>query len=274
MTKRIATACLNHINLVVEGAEAYVTHVEKAFDAEFARDLPAAAFHAGLFAFGGGLFEFFAPEAYILNARYGPFHLGVEYQADMALVREVLDEKNIRIIRDIGAAVHTHPQDTLGVSFEFYGENFKGREWPELKREVSPVSYWRDQHPMGMSGLAGYSMVVEDLEQAVGWLRDFLSCEIVGTRDRPSLNARMTTLALSDSRIEVLAPLGDGEVKRFLSRNGQGMRSTVFSIIDSERAAAFLTDRKLKFSRDADDGRLTVLPETNAGLIFEFAPGE
>jgi len=275
VSKKIAIDCINHINLVVESDEAAMAHFVKAYDAEYARKLPKApSFQAGLFAMGGGLFEYFAPEAYLLNARYGPFHLGVEYQANMDDVREVLANRNIRIIRDIGVAVHTHPQDTLGVSFEFYGENFKGRQWEDIGREIAPVSYWRNEHHMGMSGLLGFSMVTADLDEAVASLANWLQCDVTSERDRPELDARMRTLVLADSRIEVLAPTGDGEVSRFLARYGQGMRSTVFGIADGEKASAFLHQRKLNFTRHASDGRLTVSPESNAGLIFEFAPAE
>ena len=79
--------------------------------------------------------------AFLLNARYGPHYLGLELQADMDAVREVIAARGIGIARDIGFAVHTHPADTLGVSFEFYDGEFHQRECTANGR-ARTVSCW------------------------------------------------------------------------------------------------------------------------------------
>ena len=119
MPTRISPIRLNHINVVVENFDKSVKHFKELYGAELLVDLPSPEFHACLLAFGGGLFELFAPNAWFLNARLGPYYLGVEYQADMLTVRDAIAEKGIRITRDVGVAIHTHPDDTCGVSFEF-----------------------------------------------------------------------------------------------------------------------------------------------------------
>ena len=81
MQNRISPVRLNHMNIVVEDFDASVQGYRNLYDAEFVVDLPSPEFHACLLAFGGGILELFVPNAYLLNARYGPFHLGVEYQA-------------------------------------------------------------------------------------------------------------------------------------------------------------------------------------------------
>ena len=60
--------------------------------------------------------------------------VGVEYQADMATVIEAVKERKMRIIREShyekdlagnkGYALHTHPGDGFGASYEFYHDDF------------------------------------------------------------------------------------------------------------------------------------------------------
>jgi hypothetical protein len=32
--------------------------------------------------------------------------------------------------------------------------------------KMQPAEYWRDEHPLGLTGLKGYSVAVRDLDQA------------------------------------------------------------------------------------------------------------
>lgn len=270
MAQRISPLRLNHMNLVVEGFDASVSHFNELYGAEFVTDLPSPEFHAGLVAFGGGIFELFAPNAWLLSARFGPFHLGVEYQADVDEVREVLASQDIRIIRDIGKAVHTHPDDTLGVSFEFYGLHFTQKEWPLLGRPILPPSYWRDEHPLGMTGIKGYSIAVECLDAGVEWLSNFFIGDVVEEEFRSAAGERMVGLQVSDSLVEVVAPEGTGELERFLSRYGPGIRSTVFGVQDISRARAYFEERGIKLAPGSNERRFTIPAAANAGAIFEI----
>ena len=271
MSERINVFCINHMNIVVEDFDVSVQHFKELFGAQFATDLPSPEFHACVMALGGGLIEFFVPNAYLLNARYGPFHLGVEYHADLDQVRRVLAQKGIRIVRDIGAAVHTHPADTLGVSFEFYGSSFHNKVWKTLGTTVLPLSYWRDEHPLGATGLKGYSLAVEDIGAGVGFLKSLFDCEQVYDEARPALSAHAIGLKVGDVIIEVLAPMGDGVLREELKRQGQGIRSTLFGVKDLAAAAAYFEERQIKLLPGSAHDRMMLPPAANRGILFEFA---
>lgn len=270
MQHQISPLRLNHMNAVVEDFDKSVQVFSNLYGAEFVVDLPSPEFHACLLAFGGGIFELFAPSAYLLNARHGPFHLGVEYQADMDEVRAAIAERDIRIIRDIGHALHTHPDDTLGVSFEFYGDYFHDREWPLLGRPIQSSTYWRDTHPMGMASLKGYSIVVEELDAALGFLRSFFKTETVYEESRLFGAGRAVGLQVGDSVIEVLAPEGHGDIASYLQRHGPGIRSTLFSVADTAKASAYLKDRGVDVVEGSAPGRIALPASSNSGLLFEF----
>src|SRR5262245_46014251 len=128
MPRTIRPVRVNHMNVVVEDFDKSMAHFRDLFGAEFLMDLPAPAMHACLINIGDVIFELFAPTAWILNARFGPNYLGIEYQADIPEVREVIAARNIRIVRDIDVALHTHPTDSLGIAFEFWSNYFHDME--------------------------------------------------------------------------------------------------------------------------------------------------
>ena len=90
MTQPIRPQRVNHMNVVLQDFDASVAHWRGLFDAEFMADMPQREFHAGLIAIGRVIFELFVPHDFLLNARYGPHFLGVEYQADMNEVRAAM----------------------------------------------------------------------------------------------------------------------------------------------------------------------------------------
>ena len=112
--KSIHCARVNHINLVLQDFDASIDYARKVYGAEFVLDIPERDWHACLIEMGRVMFELFVPHELLLHARYGPHYLGIEYQADMAEVREAVAAHGIRIIRDVGIALHTHPADCLG----------------------------------------------------------------------------------------------------------------------------------------------------------------
>lgn len=273
MGNRIEAIRLNHMNVVLEDFDASVACFKALYDAEFMADLTSAPdFHACLMAMGGGIFELFVPSAYLFNARYGPFHLGVEYQADMDVVRSVLAANGIQIIRDIGAAVHTHPEDTLGVSFEFYGGCFHDREWPLLGRPIRSAAWWREEHPLGLTSLAGYSVAVTDLEAATALLMKLFVTHILYEEDRRAINARAVGLQLGDSVLELLGPAGEGMLFDYVRRAGQGIRSTIFSVRNLDQARRYFRERNVEVSEGSAGDTIIVEGAANRNVMFEFRP--
>ncbi len=272
MTTSIKPVLLNHMNLVLRDFDASVEHFRKCFDAEFMVDIPNPETHACLIEIGRVIFEIFTPRAWLLNARYGPHHLGVEYRADIAEVRAAVAERGIGIARDIGLALHTDPADTLGVAFEFYDGDFHWREWDALGgRQIYPAGYWRDEHPLGLTGLKCYTLAVRDLAAARSFLESFLTAEPVYEAPRPAIAAQAIGLRVADGIVELLAPAGPGELQRHLDRFGEGIRSTVFGTRDIEAVRRFLVERGMVTVPGSFEASLTVPADANLGVIFEFA---
>lgn len=263
---------LNHLNLVLEDFDASVAHFARLYDAEFMADIPNPETHACLIEIGRVIFEIFIPRAWFLTARYGAHYIGVEYRADIAEVRAAVAGRGIRIVRDIGLALHTHPADTLGVAFEFYDGEFHTRTWDALgRRAMHSAQHWRDVHPLGLTGLKNYTLAVHDLKAAQGFLEGFLSAKPVYEAARPAVGAQAVGLRVADGTIELLAPTDPGELADHLRRYGEGIRSTVFAARDLDAVRHTFAARGVDLVQGTEDTALAVPASANLGVIFEFA---
>jgi hypothetical protein len=279
MTTSIQPVRLNHMNIVLQNAEDGLRHMREKFDAELVADVPKAEYHAFLFATGGVLFEAFVPSVWLLSARYGPHFVGVEYQADMDVVVAAVAERKMRIIRESryerdlagnpGYALHTHPADGFGVSYEFYHDDFHTWNWPELRGRIKPAAKWAE-HPLGLKGQKGYTHAVQDIDAASAFLQSFLSAVPVYEEDRPLLGARALGLKIADVTVELQTPTGEGELARHLYRFGDGIRSTQFAVSNVDQARRYLDDRGLSTLPGSTSDSVAVTADSNLGVIFEF----
>jgi hypothetical protein len=262
---------VNHMNLVLQDFDASVDHFRTLYGADFLMDLPQRELHACLIEIGRVIFELFVPHEFLTSVRYGPHYVGIEYQADVDVVREAVAERGIRIVRDIGVALHTHPADCFGMSFEFYGGYFHDNDWPLLGGKMKSPAYWRDEHPLGLTGLKGYSVAVHDLDAANAFFQSFVSAEPIYEAPRPAVAARAIGLQVADAAVELITPVGDGPLQRHLHRYGDGIRSTIFGCRDIEQVRRYFAERGVELVPGDAPGALAVPAEANLGAIFEFS---
>lgn len=263
---------MNHLNVVLERFDASVEHVRGLFGAQFVFDLPRPEWHAGLVVIGGVLFELFVPHEYLLNARYGPHYVGIEYQVpSVDDVRDTVLGRGIRIVRDIGIALHTHPADCFGVGLEFNHRNFHSEPNPSWLEPMHPVGYWRDEHPLGLTGLARYSVAVSDLDAAVAFFQDLLGAAASYEADRPAVAGRAVGLMLADSVVEIMAPVGDGPLRHHVDRYGDGIRAAVFSVRNLDQARRYFVERGITLHEGDAPDSLAIAPEDNLGVRFELS---
>jgi hypothetical protein len=273
MSDSVAFLHMNHINAVVDGFDDSVAHFRDLYGAQLISDMPRAEWHACLITIGRVIFELFAPHDDLLHARFGPHYIGIEYQVpDTSLARRAADARAMRIIRDLGVAFHTHPADGFGIALEFYDRSFHDEVPPTPFLEpIKPIEYWRDEHPLGCTGLKRYGVAVSDLDAAIKFFQDFTDATILYEASRPAAGARAVGLALGDTVAEFLTPVEDGPMGRFLARSGDGIRSTVLSVRDLQQAQRYFTEQRFTLRPGDAPDTLAIEPEDNRGLLFEFS---
>ena len=272
MPKTLDCLHMNHINAMVEDFDKSVDHLRDLYGAQFNLDLPGAHWHACLITIGGVMFEVFAPSEYLLHARFGPHYVGIEYQVpDADEARAEVLARGMRVIRELGVAIHVHPAEAYGVAWEFFGRSFHDDPPPvDYVEPLKPSEYW-SEHPLGYTGLKRYSVAVSDLEAATGFFTDFLGAKVTYEEARPAVAAKAVGFALGDTVAELISPTGSGAIERHLARYGDGIRSTVFGVRDLDRARRYFAERGVTLHPGDAPNTVAVAPEDNLGLLFEFS---
>jgi catechol 2,3-dioxygenase-like lactoylglutathione lyase family enzyme len=261
---------VSHANLVIENLDASLAFLRDVYGASFMLDLPGPDWHACLIEIGGLVVELFEPKNFMLTSRLGPHYLGIEYEVDMAEARAAVADHGIRIMRDIGAAIHTDPADGFGADYEFFDGTFYGPEAPHVTTHTRSAEHWA-AHPIGFTGLIGYTHAVAVLPAASTFLQSFLGARPLYEVEREGLGARAIGLAIADAVCELVSPAGEGALLREMLRTGQGIRSTVYGVRDVAAARAHFESKGLRVIAGTAPGSIAVDPRDNLGILFEFA---
>lgn len=271
MADPIATLGVEHVNIVHDDYDATVEHYQRLFGGRVVFDRIQPTWHACLMEVGGVLFEIFVPVEFFLHTRYGPHQLGIEYHvADIGPVRETLIARGIRVARDLDVALHTHPADCHGVSLEFFEDSFHTND-DLLDRPLETTAYWRDEHPLGFTGLHGCTVAVRDLAAARRDFQALLRHEVVAEVGHDDLVAHGVQLRVAGAVLELIAPTDDGPLKEHLLAHGEGIRSTVFGVRDVDRVRAWFDDLGVDLVPGTAPGSVAIPAAQHRGVIVEFA---
>jgi catechol 2,3-dioxygenase-like lactoylglutathione lyase family enzyme len=268
----IRCGAMNHVNAVIDDFDQTINFFTEVYGAQFLFDMPRDEWHACLIAIGRVIFQFFSPHDDLLHARFGPHYVGIEYTVpDVGEARDATNARGIRIARELGPAFHIHPLDAYGVSFEFFDHDFHAVSPPVPYLEpIRPIEFWRDDHPLGITGMNRYRMAVSDLEGAKRFLCEYVNGTVTYEVERQATQARAVGIELGDTVVELLSPIGSGPLEQFLARNGEGIRSVVFGTTSIEQARLHLASHGVELLPGDDEVSFAVRPADNAGLLFEF----
>jgi catechol 2,3-dioxygenase-like lactoylglutathione lyase family enzyme len=264
---------VNHINAIVDGWEASIEHFRDRIGFTLDMRIPDEGQGDGtdacLMSLGGVMFEFFAPKERSergqgrLLDRYGDHYIGIEYEVpDVTEARRVCEQRDVRIINDRDSFFFTYPGSSFGVSFELVASTFNAL--------AQPVAYWRDEHPLALTGLARLSVAVRNVDDAVNRFQELAGVPQIGEVTRRPAAARGVSVQVGDAVWEFLEPTGDGPVADYLERYGERIRSTVFRTKDISKVQNHLSAQGFDLIQGDADGAVAIDPAQNKNLLFEF----
>ena len=237
---------------------------------------------------GGVLYELFAPNDRNaergqgrLLGKFGDHYLGAEYRVpDVPVARDRCGELGVRIINDRDAFFFTYPGSSHGIAFELWDDDWhnllvEGNERfgarTERTQPMPSQEHWRDEHPLGLTGLVRIGSVVEDLDTAASTFATLVGAPELYRLDRPAAAAQAVGLGFGDTVVELLAPTGPGPIREYLDRYGERIRSTVYGVVDLGRVEQYFAERDIPLVAGDAEGVLAIPPEHNHNLLFEFS---
>ena len=130
---------------------------------------------------------------------------------------------------------------------------------------------------MQAKGIHHLGVAVEDLDEAVDTYRRLFGAEVEGRDTLESQGVEAAAVRLGESRVELLAPLGeDTPVGRFLARRGPGMHHVAYAVDDLPRGLADLAGQGVHVIDDVPRPGLFgmqvafVHPESVHGVLAEL----
>ncbi len=123
-------------------------------------------------------------------------------------------------------------------------------------------------------------VAVEDLDDAVDTYQRLFGAEVEGRDTLESQGVEAVAVRLGESRVELLAPLGDDTpVGRFLARRGPGMHHVAYEVDDLPQGLADLAGQGVHVIDDVPRRGLFgmqvafVHPESVHGVLAELVSG-
>jgi len=123
-------------------------------------------------------------------------------------------------------------------------------------------------------------LAVRSIETSLKFYRDLLGLKVRGPDEVPSEGVRIAFLAVGESRIELLEPLGpDSTVARFITRRGEGIHHVCLRVTDLDATLASMKSRGAEIIEPAPrlgaGGRRIafVHPRSTGGVLLELVEG-
>jgi catechol 2,3-dioxygenase-like lactoylglutathione lyase family enzyme len=125
-------------------------------------------------------------------------------------------------------------------------------------------------HRNGARAVTGVAVAVRDLEEAVGLYSTLFNAE-PGRRDESArLAAKRVTFDIRGFTIDLLAPSGDGPVRRALERDGEGPFEVTVKVADPEAAVEALAHAGIE-PEETREGTLRVPSGATFGARLALA---
>ncbi len=121
------------------------------------------------------------------------------------------------------------------------------------------------------------AIVVEDIDDAMGFWHDGLGLEIEHIKDVPDQESRVAFLPLGETEIELVEPTSDNSgVARYLMKRGPGLHHVCFEVEDIHESLEHLRRKGIRLinetPRSGAGGRLYAFihPESTNGVLVEL----
>ena len=164
----------------------------------------------------------------------------------------------------------TYPEECHGVSFEiFNGDWYSDPSPPRFVEQLKRASYWRDEHPLGITDFR-FTIAVSELKASTEFFADFLMRLFRTRRIDQECCKRRSVLSVANMAVELLAPTGEGTLQEFLRRYGERIRSLVFDVADLGTVKEHFSSKGVTLITGDAPGSLAVPPGKNFGVLYQF----
>jgi methylmalonyl-CoA/ethylmalonyl-CoA epimerase len=129
---------------------------------------------------------------------------------------------------------------------------------------------------IGVTKIDHISIVVDDVDRALGFYVDLLGLSVVKIEESSLHNVKAAFLRAGDVMVEIIEPLGPGAIQKFLEKRGPGFHHLCFEVPDLETGLATMSDAGVRVIDErpkpgVEGGRISFLhPKSTHGAMIEL----
>jgi catechol 2,3-dioxygenase-like lactoylglutathione lyase family enzyme len=268
---------INHLNHLTSDWDATLAHYEDLLGGAYLMQIGGNPFTDGfLIDVGGEIIEVLLPK--VLDkaegrqlTKLGPHYSSIElYVPDLAEAKDAVTSRGIRLLIDGHADFLTVGADTEGVILQCYDGNWHSDPPPRnYKGPKRTAEWWRDVHPIGFTGLHQVSFATDDLERSRTFWLELCAGEETYRAARPTANAEAIGIDIGIP-VELIAPVGEGSVSRFIDHYGTKIRALTYEVVDLGRTEAYFASKGITLVPGDIPESLMLTAEDNRGAIMQF----
>ena len=217
--------------------------------------------------------------------RFGShWHSIAWYTDDAGEIWQRCTEAGIRVLVEGGvltserpgpnSAIMTHPRDTIA-QLEFM--NPTGTVMGELDPRLQPgwdPSWWADNHPLGLVGLAYATVLTRDRERAKHIYTGILGGTLVHEGRSELAGTDNSYVQVGETVVELATPNAEGTLAAGdMAANGEIFHSATFRVKDLGQAEKYLQSKGIE-PLASDETTLLTRPETTHGVPFRWTTAE
>jgi catechol 2,3-dioxygenase-like lactoylglutathione lyase family enzyme len=162
----------------------------------------------------------------------------------------------------------THPKDTITQLEMEPPRDFRNLD-PRLKPGYDPL-WWRDNHPLGLHGLAYTTVITKDLDRATRIYADVLGGTVLERSNSALTGTQDVYVRLGEAVVQLSLPTeSDTIAGRDMSANGEMHHAAAFRVEDLDVAEKYLASKGIKTQTRNDDTILSQ-PDTTHGVPFRW----
>ena len=124
-------------------------------------------------------------------------------------------------------------------------------------------------------------IAVKDLDEALPFWQEVMGLELVGTEVVEEQKVKVAFLPVGDTEIELLESTAeDGQIARFIERNGEGIQHLAFRVENIEEGIAFMKEKGMRMIDEkprygAGGAKIAFLhPKSSKGILVELSERE
>ncbi len=131
-----------------------------------------------------------------------------------------------------------------------------------------------------MESVNHIGIAVKSIDEAIQYYIEILGLKLIAIEEVQSQNVRVAFIDAGNIKLELLEPLGEGAVSKFIEKRGEGVHHIAFDVTDIRTRMRELSEKGVRLLQDvpkpgAGGAEVAFLhPKSSYGVLYELCEND